>query len=129
MKEANAKGVAAIVRQQFDVAKQVLAHRDWCPMIEPEIDIKCPDKAAAEKLLRKEILAALDELAPGQLVMLKLTLPEEDDFYQSLPRAPQRPEGRRALRWLLTGRGERPFGAQPWDGRQLLAGARRGACR
>ena len=82
VKEANAKGVAAIVRQQFDVAKQVLAH-GLVPIIEPEIDIKCPDKAAAEKLLRKEILAALDELAPGQLVMLKLTLPEEDDFYRS----------------------------------------------
>ena len=81
VKEANAKGVAAIVRQQFDVAKQVLAH-GLVPIIEPEIDIKCPDKAAAEKLLRKEILAALDELAPGQLVMLKLTLPEEDDFYR-----------------------------------------------
>jgi fructose-bisphosphate aldolase class I len=81
VKEANAEGVAAIVRQQFDVAKQVLAH-GLVPIIEPEIDIKCPDKAAAEKLLRKEILAALDELAPGQLVMLKLTLPEEDDFYR-----------------------------------------------
>jgi fructose-bisphosphate aldolase class I len=52
------------------------------PIIEPEIDIKCPDKAAAEKLLRKEILAALDGLAPGRLVMLKLTLPEEADFYR-----------------------------------------------
>jgi len=81
VKEANAKGVAAIVRQQFDVAKQVLAH-GLVPIIEPEIDIKCPDKAAAEKLLRKEILAALDELAPGRLVMLKLTLPEEADFYR-----------------------------------------------
>lgn len=81
VKEANAKGVAAIVRQQFDVAKQVLAH-GLVPIIEPEVDIKCPDKAAAEKLLRKEILAALDELAPDKLVMLKLTLPEEDDFYR-----------------------------------------------
>jgi fructose-bisphosphate aldolase, class I len=52
VKEANAKGVAAIVRQQFDVAKQVLAH-GLVPIIEPEVDIKCPDKAAAEKLLRK----------------------------------------------------------------------------
>jgi fructose-bisphosphate aldolase class I len=63
------------------VAKQVLAH-GLVPIIEPEVDIKCPHKAAAEQLLRKEILAALDELAPGQLVMLKLTLPEEADFYR-----------------------------------------------
>ncbi len=63
------------------MAKQVLAH-ELVPIIEPEVDIKCPDEAAAEKLLRKEILAALDELAPGQFVMLKLTLPKEDDFYR-----------------------------------------------
>lgn len=81
VKQANAKGVAAIVRQQFDVGKQVLAH-GLVPILEPEVDIKCPDKAAAEQLLRKDILAGLDELAPDQLVMLKLTLPEEDDFYR-----------------------------------------------
>ena len=64
VKEANAKGVAAIVRQQFDVAKQVLAH-GFVPIIEPEIDIKCPDKAAAEKLLRKEIMAASTSSRPA----------------------------------------------------------------
>jgi fructose-bisphosphate aldolase, class I len=81
IKQANAKGIAAIVRQQFEVGKQVLAH-GLVPILEPEVDIKCPEKAAAEQLLRKEILAGLDELAPGQRVMLKLTLPEEDDFYR-----------------------------------------------
>ncbi|MEM7021754.1 MAG: fructose bisphosphate aldolase [Pseudomonadota bacterium] len=81
VKEANAEGIAAIVRQQFDVARQVLGH-GLVPILEPEVDIKCPEKAAAEQLLRKEILAGLDALEQGQLVMLKLTLPEEDNFYR-----------------------------------------------
>jgi len=81
VKQANAAGVTAIVRQQFEIAAQILGH-GLVPIIEPEIDIKCPDKAAAEKLLRKDILAELDALGPEQYVMLKLTLPEEDDFYR-----------------------------------------------
>ncbi|MSR21205.1 MAG: fructose bisphosphate aldolase [Gemmatimonadetes bacterium] len=81
IKEANPAGIAAVVRQQFEVAKQVLAH-GLIPIVEPEVDIKCPDKAKAEELLRKEILADLDRLGPGDRVMLKLTLPEKDDFYR-----------------------------------------------
>ena len=79
IKEANPAGIAAVVRQQFEVAKQVLAH-GLIPIVEPEVDIKCPDKAKAEDLLRKEILADLDRLGPQDRVMLKLTLPEKDDF-------------------------------------------------
>jgi fructose-bisphosphate aldolase class I len=81
IKEANSAGIAAVVRQQFEVAKQILAH-GLIPIVEPEVDIKCPDKAKAEEMLRKEIMAELDRLGPGDRVMLKLTLPDKDDFYQ-----------------------------------------------
>jgi fructose-bisphosphate aldolase class I len=81
IKEANPAGIAAVVRQQFEVAKQVIAH-GLVPIVEPEVDIKCPDKAKAEELLRKEILADLDRLGPQDRVMLKLTLPEKDNFYR-----------------------------------------------
>lgn len=81
IKEANAAGIAAVVRQQFEVAKQVVAH-GLVPIVEPEVDIKCPDKAKAEDILQKEMLAALDRLGPQDRVMLKLTLPEKDNFYQ-----------------------------------------------
>ena len=87
VKQADAAGIAAIVRQQLEVGKQVLAH-GLVPILEPEIDIRCPDKAKAEELLRKEILAGLDRLSPEQPVMLKLTLPEEDDFYRPLVEHP-----------------------------------------
>jgi fructose-bisphosphate aldolase class I len=81
IKEANPAGIAAVVRQQFEVAKQVLA-KGLVPIIEPEVDIKCPQKAKAEELLLEDILAELDRLGPQERVMLKLTLPEKDDFYR-----------------------------------------------
>ena len=80
IKQANEKGIAAVVRQQFDVAKQIIA-AGLVPIVEPEVDIKCPDKAKAEVLLKAGILAELDKLTPDQTVMLKLTLPEQDNFY------------------------------------------------
>jgi len=80
IKQANAAGIKAVVDQQFAIGKQIIA-AGLVPIIEPEVDIKCPDKAAAEDLLKKEILAQLDKLADGQLVMLKLTLPEKDNLY------------------------------------------------
>jgi fructose-bisphosphate aldolase class I len=83
VKQADAAGIAAIVRQQLDVGKQILA-QGLVPILEPEVDIKCPNKGKAEELLRKEILAGLEQLSPDQLVMLKLTLPEQDDFYRPL---------------------------------------------
>jgi fructose-bisphosphate aldolase class I len=58
------------------------------PIIEPEVDIKCPDKAAAEAILKAAIMAALDKLPAGRLVMLKLTLPEQDDLYADCIRHP-----------------------------------------
>ena len=80
IKQANAAGIRAVVEQQFAIGKQIIA-AGLVPIIEPEVDIKCPDKAAAEDLLKKEILAQLDRLPDGQLVMLKLTLPEKDNLY------------------------------------------------
>jgi len=77
---ANADGVKAVVKQQFEVGKQIIA-AGLVPIIEPEVDIHSPEKAAAEALLLTEILAQLGTLAPDQQVMLKLTLPEQDGFY------------------------------------------------
>jgi fructose-bisphosphate aldolase class I len=88
VKQADAAGIAAVVRQQFEVAKQILGH-SLVPIIEPEIDIHCPNKAEAEKLLRKDILAELDRLDAKQTVMLKLTLPEQADFYRPLVEHPR----------------------------------------
>lgn len=83
IKLANEAGVRAIVAQQFEVGKQILA-AGLVPIIEPEIDIKSPQKAEAETLLKVAILAELDQLADDQWVMLKLTLPEIDDFHAEL---------------------------------------------
>jgi fructose-bisphosphate aldolase class I len=80
IKQANPAGIRAIVDQQFTIGRQIIA-AGLVPIIEPEVDIKCPDKAAAEDLLKKELLAQLDRLTEGQLVMLKLTLPEQDNLY------------------------------------------------
>jgi len=83
IKQANAAGIKAVVRQQFDVAAQILA-ADLVPIIEPEVDIHCPDKAGAEALLKAALKENLDALPAGQLVMLKLTLPEQAGFYSDL---------------------------------------------
>jgi fructose-bisphosphate aldolase class I len=80
VKLANAQGIEAIVAQQFNVAKQILA-AGLIPIIEPEVDINSPEKAQAEALLKAAILTQLDALADDQKVMLKLTLPETANFY------------------------------------------------
>lgn len=80
IKQANAKGIRDIVSQQFEGARQIIA-AGLVPIIEPEVDIHCPEKAKAEALLKAAVLDGLRALHPGQLVMLKLTLPEQDDFY------------------------------------------------
>jgi len=80
IKEANPAGIKAVVAQQFEIGRQILA-AGLVPIIEPEIDIHCPDKQAAEQMLRHELLAELNVLDADQKVMLKLTLPEEDGFY------------------------------------------------
>jgi len=80
IKQANRDGIQEIVNQQFEVAAQILA-AGLVPIVEPEVDIHCPDKAKAEGLLKDALLAKLDALPDGQLVFLKLTLPEQADFY------------------------------------------------
>ena len=80
IKLANPAGIKAIVDQQFEIARRIVA-AGLVPIIEPEIDIHSPEKAEAETLLKAELLAHLDRLGPDERVMFKLTLPEEDDFY------------------------------------------------
>lgn len=83
IKLANKAGIDAVVRQQFEVGAQILA-AGLVPIIEPEVDIHSPDKAEAEALLRDGMRASLARIPEGQHVMLKLTLPEQDNFYREL---------------------------------------------
>ncbi|HRD21936.1 MAG TPA: fructose bisphosphate aldolase [Candidatus Nanopelagicus sp.] len=88
IKQANAAGVKAVVEQQFEIGKQICA-KGLVPIIEPEVDIKCPDKAAAEDLLLAELIKHLDKLSDDQNVMLKLTLPEKAGLYTPLTNHPR----------------------------------------
>ncbi len=81
IKTNNPDGIKALVAQQFEVAKQIIA-RGLVPIIEPEVDIHSPDKAQAEETLRIELMANLSTLAEGEYVMFKLTLPETANYYQ-----------------------------------------------
>lgn len=80
VKQANEAGIAAVVDQQFEIGRQIVA-AGLVPIIEPEVDIHCPDKAAAEDILNARIMASLNALGSDELVMLKLTLPEQNDLY------------------------------------------------
>lgn len=88
IKQANAAGIKEIVNQQFDVGAQISA-TGLMPILEPEIDIHCPEKSKAEDLLKAAILEKLEQLPEGELVMLKLTLPEQDNFYADLVKHPK----------------------------------------
>jgi fructose-bisphosphate aldolase, class I len=88
IKRANKAGVRDIARQQFDFARQILA-AGLVPILEPEVDIHSPDKAEAEELLRQNLLDGLEDVPDDQTVMLKLTLPEEDNFYRELVEHPR----------------------------------------
>jgi fructose-bisphosphate aldolase class I len=87
IKQANPAGIKAVVSQQFELATQIIA-AGLVPIIEPEVDIRCPQKAKAEELLKTAILENLNKLPAGKLVMLKLTLPEKDDFYTDFVQHP-----------------------------------------
>ena len=80
---ANREGIAAVVAQQFDVAREVLAH-ELVPIIEPEVNIKSPERDAADRILLAEILGNLDGIPDGQLVMLKLSIPAQAGLFQPL---------------------------------------------
>jgi fructose-bisphosphate aldolase class I len=85
VKQANEAGIKQIVNQQFEIGRQIIA-AGLVPIIEPEVDIHCPEKAKAEALLKAAIQGKLNELPADQLVMLKLTLPEVDNFYSEFLR-------------------------------------------
>lgn len=109
VKQANEIGIKDIVGQQFAIAREIIA-AGLVPIVEPEVDIHCPEKAKAEELLNTAIRVELDALTEGQLVLLKLTLPEKDDLYADFVRHPKvvrivalsggysREEGNRRLR-------------------------------
>jgi fructose-bisphosphate aldolase class I len=86
--QANAAGIEEVVRQQFEIAAQILA-ADLVPIVEPEVDIHCPDKAKAEEMLKSALRQKLDQLPAGQVVFLKLTLPERDDLYLDFVQHPK----------------------------------------
>lgn len=80
---ANAEGIAAVVKQQFEIGAQVISH-GMMPIIEPEVNIKSPERAEADAILRDEILKALDALPEGQQVMLKLSIPATPGLFDPL---------------------------------------------
>lgn len=86
VKDANETGIAEIVKQQFEFAKEILAG-GLVPIIEPEIDIKSPKKAACEEILKREILKALNDIP--ERVIFKLTIPNVDNFYEELTKHPK----------------------------------------
>jgi len=88
IKEANEEGIREIVAQQFELARRIIA-AGLVPIVEPEVDIHCPEKARAEGLLKASLLEALERLPAGALVMLKVTLPEKDDLYAELVHHPK----------------------------------------
>jgi fructose-bisphosphate aldolase class I len=88
IKQANPSGIKDIVTQQFDTARQISA-AGFVPIVEPEVDIHCPEKAEAEALLKAALLERLDALPADQPVMLKLTLPEQDNLYAECVRHPR----------------------------------------
>src|ERR1700756_3887447 len=88
IKQANEAGISAIVSQQFELAAQIIS-AGLVPIVEPEVDIHRQEKAKAEGLLKAAILEKLNQLPNGQIVMLKLTLPEQDNFYADFVKHPK----------------------------------------
>lgn len=88
IKKANAEGIKKVVDQQFEIGK-IIVGKGLVPIIEPEVDINSDSKAQAEELLKQNLLEQLNALDSSQKVMLKLTLPESDNFYKELVEHPQ----------------------------------------
>ena len=87
IKTANESGISAVVKQQFEVGRQIIGH-GLVPIIEPEVDIKSQQKAEAEAILKRELLVELNKQPASQPVMLKLTLPNTANFYAELIKHP-----------------------------------------
>src|SRR3546814_11884665 len=85
---ANREGIAAVVRQQFDVARQVLA-AGLVPIIEPEVNIKSPERAEAERIMLEELTKALDAPPGDGKVMLKLSIPTQPNLFKPLTDHPR----------------------------------------
>ena len=88
IKRADEAGIKEIVNQQFEIGDEIIS-ADLVPIIEPEVDIRCSEKAKAEQLLKTAILEKLTELPASQFVMLKLTLPEQANFYADFVKHPR----------------------------------------
>jgi fructose-bisphosphate aldolase class I len=88
IKQADEAGIQDIVLQQFEIGQQIIS-ADIVPILEPEVDIHCPEKARAEQLLKAAILEELNKMPAGQFVMLKLTIPEQGNFYGDLVKHPK----------------------------------------
>ena len=86
--QANEKGIAAVVKQQFEVGAQIIGH-GLVPILEPEVSIKSPDKKGTERILRDELLKGLEALPESSQVMIKLTIPDETDLYRPLIEHPR----------------------------------------
>lgn len=83
IQEANTEGIKAIVEQQFEYGQKIF-DKGLVPILEPEVDINSPTKAEAEAILKEEVLKHLDNLPEDTYVMLKITIPDEDDFYKEI---------------------------------------------
>ena len=105
IKQADAAGIKAVVDQQFDIGRRIVA-AGLVPIIEPEVDIHCPDKEGAEDILHAAILDQLNSLGEDEIVMLKLTLPEKDNLYADFVAHPKRGARRRLVWRLFTRRGK-----------------------
>ena len=88
IQQADEKGIAAVSKQQFEVGAQIIKH-GLVPILEPEVSIKSPNKKGAEKILRDELLKGLNALPESSKVMIKLTIPDEPDFYRPLIEHPR----------------------------------------
>ena len=87
IKEVNEVGIKAVVDQQFEIG-EVIAAAGFIPILEPEVDIHTPNKGAAEVILKKELIEHLKKLNPAYHVMIKITIPEIDNFYEDLMQYP-----------------------------------------
>ena len=125
IKQANGAGIKNIVNQQFEAAQQIIT-AGLVPIIEP-VDIRCPEKAKAEELLKAAILEKLNKLLAAQLVMLKITLPERDDLYANCVSSSQCREGGCAVGRLYAGRSQPAAPKESRHRGELFAGAGRGA--